>query len=260
MTEIRALMKRILYLSMNDIRSILLFNAAPALITLLCGISFRCGNLRLIYEMALEKYPDTQKNFEDIYAFLLIMLNSMVCLCCVSFDVSAVMKDHVCGWNRFAYTLPVSIKKYAAAYYILAVIGTVLTLVFIVILNLLCSVLFSQPFSLTPIAVCFALLMLMLTASRIFFNLVLRTGDAEKAKQLILYSIAISFLLLPAVFLFFALVLMPALGIEEDSLPELAASAGSFVIHNLWLFPAAVIIILYLSYRRTVILLERRIH
>lgn len=262
MNEIKGLILRIIYLAKKDLRAFFVMNIVFAMLVLLCGISFRCGNLGLIYEKALEKYPESAgKSFGEIYTLCVFMLDMMLCAVLVCIDIPVLMMDIRSGWNRYAYTLPVSMKRYAAANYILSGILTAVTMVLITLINLLTSVIFSQPFSIPLLFGSFLIMLLLMIPERIFYNLSLKVGDTKKAENIIMYSVAGLFILLPVLFILTVGFILPAFGIDDiddEKLPALFLKAADFLSAYIWAVPFIAAAVLYLAYRRTVSLLERR--
>ena len=258
MTEMKGLVRRLVYVSWPNFRALLAMNAVMVIIVLLCGISFQCGNLRTIYDMAAERDPEFEKEFSEMFGIMIAMLNFMAGMLPASIDVDAVLSDIRSGWNRFAYTLPVSMKKYAAANYILAGGLTVCMFAFIAVFDLLCYKLFGQPYDPAPVAVSILIITVIFVIGRLFFNLVLKVGDQEKALKYIVITVVVLVLLFPVSFIVLIEGLLPALGMDEDDIPGLVRALGGFLGRWLWLFPVVIAAILYLSYRRTVKLLERR--
>ena len=263
MKEIRGLILRMLYLAKKDLRAFLVMNIVFVTIAVLCGISFRCGNLGIIYGKALEKYPESAENsFRDIYTFFVFMMDFMLCTMLVCIDIPVLMKDIRSGWNKYTYTLPVSMKKYAAANYILSGILTAVTMVLIILINLLLSVIFSQPFSLPLLFGSFLIMLLLMIPERIFYNLSLKVGDSKKAENIIIYSVVGFLILFPLLFILTVAVILPAFGIDDiddEKLPALFLKAADFLSAYIWAVPFIAAAVLYLAYRRTVSLLERRI-
>ena len=256
MAETKGLIRRLVY--MTSIRSLFVANIILVIVAVLCGISFRCGNLKIIYEMMRERDPEFEKGFSEMFGLMLAMMNYVVGMMPAAADTEVVMKDIKSGWNRFAYTLPVTTKQYAAANYILTGGLTVFMFVFIALFDLLCFKLFRQPYDPVPVAISILIITVVFVIGRIFYNLVLRVGDSEKAGNIIMYT-AVGFILaFPALFILVVAILLPAFGMDEDDIPVLFSRFGHALGHCLWLFPVIVAAVLYLSYRRTVRLLERR--